>query len=328
MKPPIPRTHNSIEVQTFYHFQTLSDSEVQAIEAGLISAAKEMGIQGLIILGHEGLNATASGPQGTLKEFVDRAGDLMHPGFRFQNIKTSWIEPGGKVPFLDFVVKIRSEIVTLKRTDLLPYAPGSKTHLSPEEWHARLQTPGALIIDTRNDYESSIGTFKGALTPEIEEFSEFPNWVEEKIKAAEIDPKSEAYIFCTGGIRCEKAIRSMEEKGFSKVYQLDGGILNYINHYPKNERPDSLWEGECFVFDNRIAVDGSGHASQSFSACPHCGQPATHSIYCVRCDSPSVICDSCYETKAEAHALTCSKNCSHHWAVSPGKKGRPQVLTR
>ncbi len=322
MKSAIPRVKERTEVQTFYHFVSLSADDICRIEEGLGQDAKELGIAGLIILGAEGLNATASGPSDELRIFVERAGELLAPGFRYLNVKSSWIEPGEKLPFLEFVVKVRREIVTLKRTDLLPHEPNSTTHLSPEEWHRRLQEPTAVIIDTRNTYESVIGTFRGALTPEIEEFSEFPEWVDK----TPLNKTAPTFIFCTGGIRCEKAIRSLEEKGFENVYQLDGGILNYINHFPKNETSASLWDGECFVFDNRIAVDGSGKASQKYSACPHCGQPAQHATFCLRCDSPALLCDCCYEKQAADGALTCSKNCAHHWQLSRGKKGRPQVL--
>lgn len=300
---------------------TLSADDVRRIERELILLARQHRVVGLIILGTEGLNATVSGPSEELPGFVRAAANLLMPGLEFSNVKVSWVGAGEKIPFLEFVVKVRREIVTLLRPDLLPYEPLSPTHLSPQEWHERIREPGAVVIDTRNSYESSIGTFAGAVTPAIEEFSEFPDWLE----AAELKKDQPTYIFCTGGIRCEKAIRAMEEKGFEQVYQLDGGILNYIESFPAS-KSESAWQGECFVFDNRIAVDGDGRASKKFSACPHCGQPAEHSIFCVRCDSPAVLCDSCYGEQAKAGAETCSKNCSHHWSVSPGKKGRPQRL--
>lgn len=321
MLPPIPRTDQRLEVQTFYHFLTLSNEDVARVKHGLEESAAKHGISGLIILGQEGLNATASGPSDQLPLFLKESGSLLIPGFEFQNVKTSWIEPGEKIPFLEFVVKVRKEIVTLKRPDILPHQPGSQTHISPEEWHNGIQDPDAIVIDTRNAYESSIGTFKNALTPNIDEFSDFPTWLDENVE----DKSKPTYIFCTGGIRCEKAIVAMEEKGFTNVKQLDGGILNYIDKFPAS-KTTSMWDGECFVFDNRIAVDGDGRASKKFSACPHCGQPADHSIFCVRCDSPAVLCDDCYNEKAIDQAETCSKNCAHHWAVAPGKKGNPQTL--
>lgn len=322
---PIPRAQKRIEVQTFYHFTTLSDTAVTDVRQRLLKLAAGTGVTGLIIMGREGLNATAAGDSEPLAKFVKDAGSILEPGFEFQNVKTTFIEPGEKLPFLDFVVKVRKEIVTLGRPDILPYDPGSEKHLSPEEWHKRIQASDAVIIDTRNAYESSIGTFKNAMTPDIEEFSEFPEWLEK----SGVQKDQETFIFCTGGIRCEKAIRAMEEKGFDKVYQLDGGILNYIEKFPvsKTDAPEgSMWDGECFVFDHRIAVDGDGRASKKFAACPHCGQPAEHQIFCVRCDGPAVLCDDCYNEKAVSNICTCSKNCAHHWNVRPGQKGKAQSL--
>jgi UPF0176 protein len=322
MIPPIPRTETRLKVQTFYHFLTLTEDEVKRIKSGMEELAEQLGISGLIILGQEGLNATASGPSETLPTFIREVGKMLSPGFEFSNIKSSWVEEGEKLPFLGFLVKVRSEIVTLKRPDLVPHEPGSATHISPDEWHKGIQDPDALIIDTRNNYETSIGTFRGAITPEIEEFSDFPDWLERNV----VDKSKPTYIFCTGGIRCEKAIIAMEERGFTNVKQLDGGILHYIDRFPASQT-NSLWDGECFVFDNRIAVDGDGRASQRYSACPHCGQPADHSVFCVRCDSPAVLCDSCFNEKSETNAMTCSKNCSYHWALHPGRKGRPQIAS-
>lgn len=321
--PPVPRAEKRTEVQTFYHFTTLSDQGVSDLRSKLIEISKWTGVTGLIILGPEGLNATASGESAALRDFVRAAGAALEPGFEFFNVKSSFIEAGEKLPFLDFVVKVRKEIVTLNRPDLAPKDLRSPTHLSPEEWHRQISDSEAVIIDTRNNYESSIGTFKNALTPDIEEFSEFPDWLDKTVS----DKAKATYIFCTGGIRCEKAILAMQERGFENVYQLDGGILNYIEKFPKSktEAPEgSLWNGECFVFDHRIAVDGDGRASQKFAACPHCGQPADHQIFCVRCDSPAVLCDDCYTESSKKSASTCSKNCAHHWSVRPGQKGRPQ----
>ncbi len=318
--PPIPRALIRTEVQTFYHFTTLSKDDVQRIESGLHALGKSADVTALIILGSEGMNATAAGEPHAVSDFVKRAAFLLEPGFEFQNIKKSHIDVGEKLPFLDFVVKIRKEIVTLGRTDLAPKEMRTPSHLSPADWREQIQSPDAVVIDTRNAYESSIGTFRNALTPEIEEFSEFPKWLDDKIAADEVDKSKPTYIFCTGGIRCEKAILAMEEKGFGKVFQLDGGILNYIETFPQSP----LWEGECFVFDHRIAVDDEGKASRKFSACPHCGQPAEHQIFCVRCDSPAVMCDECYNKQSTANGCTCSKNCAHHWTVRPGQKGRPQ----
>lgn len=337
MMPPVPRAQIRTEVQTFYHFMTLTNEDVARIQSGLHQLASLTGVTALIILGPEGLNATAAGESKELEKFVREAGYLLSPGFEFLNIKASFIEAGEKLPFIGFVVKVRKEIVTLKRPDIQPKEMRTPTHLSPEEWHKRIQNPDAVLIDTRNGYESAIGTFRNAVTPDIEEFAEFPEWLEKN--SATVDKTKETFIFCTGGIRCEKAILAMEEQGFKNVFQLDGGILNYIEKFPESKTraaaeashdatAESLWDGECFVFDHRVAVDGDGRASKKFTACPHCGQAAEHPVFCARCDSPAVICDPCFETQSKARATTCSKNCAHHWSVRPGQKGKPQILAR
>jgi UPF0176 protein len=347
MMPPVPRASNRTEVQTFYHFTTLTADAVARIEHELEDLAKETGVSGLIILGEEGLNATMAGETQGLNRFVVKAAHLLSPSLEFLNIKTSFIEAGEKLPFMGFVVKVRKEIVTLGRPDIQPKEMRTTTHLSPKEWHRRIQDPNAVLIDTRNDYESAIGTFRNALRPDIEEFADFPEWVEKQVAQSAVDTEKETFIFCTGGIRCEKAIFAMEEKGFKNVFQLDGGILNYIEKFPRSkttvaeDSPEapanaagtatevaSLWDGECFVFDNRVAVDGDGRASKKFTACPHCGQAAEHPIFCARCDSPAIICDPCFNEQSPQAACTCSKNCAHHWSVRPGQKGKPQLFMR
>jgi UPF0176 protein len=124
-------------------------------------------------------------------------------------------------------------------------------------------------------------------------------------------------IYCTGGIRCEKAIVEMNNHGFDNVYQLDGGILNYLEKFPNQK-----FEGECFVFDHRVAVDQDLKPSQTYGLCPHCGQPAEEKIECVRCDTVVAVCNECRDQHGKR---TCSKNCAYHEAVSPGKKGRSQI---
>ncbi len=320
----VPKSNTLLQVQTFYRFVPIAKDQIAGIKIRLESLALENNILGLIILSGEGLNATVTGQAEKLAAFVDLAARLLPVAKNFQNIKQSWIEESQRIPFLEFTVKIRPEIVSLKRPDLLPHPENSKTHLPPKLWHQLAQSSEALILDTRNQYESKIGTFKNAVTPTIDEFHEFPDWLKNSEELKNRDPKKPILIFCTGGIRCEKAVRSMEEQGFSEVYQLDGGILNYLEEFKKTEHPESLWQGECFVFDHRVAVDANGQATQKFSGCPHCGEAAGTTINCVRCDFQAPICEECLQKQTGAGALTCSKNCAHHWKLRPGKKGRKQ----
>lgn len=170
------------------------------------------------------------------------------------------------------------------------------------------------MIDTRNWYETKIGTFKGAVNPKIDVFTEFPKFISEQA----IKKDEKLLIFCTGGIRCEKGILQLQEAGFNDVYQLDGGILNYLKEYPNDQ-----FEGECFVFDHRVAVDQELKPTKTYDLCPHCGQPAATTIDCKRCDTKQAVCDDCQtlEWKKE----TCSKHCAHQLELHPERKGKKQM---
>ena len=215
-------------------------------------------------------------------------------------------------PFKWLSIKTRTEIVTTGNNDLA-INHSKNNHLSPEEWNKFVEHENPLIIDTRNWYEYKIGTFEGALNPNTEKFTDFPKYMD----SLKIEKKQKILIFCTGGIRCEKGILELQDKGYSEVYQLDGGILNYIK-----EKPNELFKGECFVFDQRVSVDQKLEPSRQYKLCPHCGQPGKTDIICKKCDSAEVICDGCYQLKWKQD--TCSKNCANHYELNPFKKARRQ----
>jgi UPF0176 protein len=215
-------------------------------------------------------------------------------------------------PFRKFKIRLRDEIVTLGKPEVQPLAPQSPTHLSPEDWHRMMSEEDVVVLDTRNWYETRIGKFQGAIDPGLEEFQEFGDYLDK----SGIEKNSKVMIYCTGGIRCEKAIVEMHNHGFENVFQLDGGILNYLAKFPEGK-----FDGECFVFDQRVAVDAHLAPTRAYKMCPHCGQPADQKLACVRCESDAVVCVKCVEEEA---GRTCSKNCAHHYRLSPGKKGRPQ----
>lgn len=299
----------SYSIATFYKFIHLKDLET--IRAKLKEAAQQNDVRGLIILGAEGINSTVCAPSRenleAFKNFIRsefQAPDLM---FKHSSSET--------LPFRRFVVKIRDEIVTLGTPELFPDAEKNH-HLSSEEWNQVLKEENDfLLVDTRNWYETKIGTFKGAVNPGIDKFTEFPEWLEKQ----NYDKSKKLLIFCTGGIRCEKGILDLQRMGYHNVYQLEGGILKYLE-----DKPHDQFEGECFVFDHRVAVRQDLTPSKDYKLCPHCGQPGKIQIDCKRCDSRAVICESCQELEVKKD--TCSKNCAHHYSLHPERKGQKQQV--
>jgi UPF0176 protein len=201
----------------------------------------ELSIKGTIILANEGFNATVCGLPAVMDDFVSRVRCLLQEDFEF---KTSF---HGRMPFRRSDVRIKPEIVTLKKE--VDITIGAGTHVRASQWNQIINDPSTLVLDARNDYEYRTGTFRRAVNPQISKFSELPTFAEENL-----DPKRHTRVamFCTGGIRCEKFAPYMKSLGFEEVYQLEGGILRYLEEIPAEE---SLWDGECFVFDDRVSVD-------------------------------------------------------------------------
>jgi UPF0176 protein len=298
-------------ITTFYRFTHLDNLEQQ--QELLETKAAELGIRGLVILGKEGVNSTVAAPSEEAMEMFKNfvRGHFQAPDLLFKNSFAP------NAPFRRFKVKIRDEIVTLGTPELFPDSKGKNHHLTPSEWNQVMkEETDFLLIDTRNWYETEVGTFKGAVNPGIDQFTEFPEWLEKQ----NYKKDQKMLIFCTGGIRCEKGILELQRQGYGNVYQLEGGILKYIEEHPQDQ-----FEGECFVFDHRVAVDQKLEPSQVYKLCPHCGQPGKTHITCKRCDSHAVICGSC-EHKSWMKD-TCSKNCAHHLEMRPDRKGPKQIVS-
>lgn len=303
------KSASSYAVSTFYFFKPLENLE--HVQSQLEEVARQHSVTGLCILGHEGLNSTVAAPgraaleafQSFIKEYFEL------PQLFFKDSESP------KKPFRRFKIKVREEIVTLGTPELVP-DQSKNHHLTPEEWNRVLKEDNdVLVIDTRNWYETKMGTFKGAVNPRIDKFTEFPEFVE----AQKINKNQKMLIFCTGGIRCEKGILELQRQGFDNVYQLEGGIINYLKEFPNDQ-----FEGECFVFDHRVALDQHLRPSETYGLCPHCGQPAKTKIACRRCDTETLICEDC--TELEWKKDTCSKNCAYHYRLHPDRKGDRQVL--
>jgi len=232
---------NNIVVVAFYKFATLPD--YQKIQPQILATCKENEIQGTILLAAEGINGTIAGSRQGINTVLaslradSRLVDLEH--------KESFTD---EPPFERMKVKLRNEIVALGRADVDPNKAVG-TYVKPQEWNDLISDPNVMLIDTRNQYEVSAGTFDGAINPHTDTFREFPEYAQQQL-----DPQQHKKIamFCTGGIRCEKASSLLLNMGFEEVYHLQGGILKYLEEVPQEE---SQWQGECFVFDNRITVN-------------------------------------------------------------------------
>jgi UPF0176 protein len=246
------------EVMTFYRFAPLTD--LDGLRSRIEAEALAHGLKGTILLAEEGINGTVSGTKAACAALAGFLSDC--DGFADMPFKYSGAEAGNPV-FYRLKVKVKAEIVALGRPQLRP-AERTGTHVDAETWNKLLDDPDLLVIDTRNQYEIDIGTFPGASDPGTRSFKQFPDYV------ADLDPSehSRVAMFCTGGIRCEKASAFMLSRGFDTVYQLDGGILKYLETV---EPAENRWQGECFVFDQRVSVDSDleeGRFEQCF-ACRH-----------------------------------------------------------
>lgn len=290
-------------IATFYLFKDLGQTSFQEPERAkeaILAKAKELGACGLWIVAQEGINTTFSCPdEARMAEFKAWFEAQLGETLDFKDSVSE------RPPFKESVVKIRSEIVTLGRPDIRPR--DRQTHLSPKEWEEAIRQ-GAKVVDTRNTYETRIGSFKQALVPAIEEFTEFP----EAFDQLGIDKEEKVLIFCTGGIRCEKAAVELNQRGYKNVFQLDGGILRYFE-----ETQGELWDGECFVFDDRVAVDKNLQPTSKYTLCALCGNPADEKITCVECGTEALICPDCLPPEDPV----CSKNCRYHFHR---KKARAQ----
>ncbi len=280
-------------VSGFYRFFAISQSEIEDVLARLEQAAKSLEICGLLILATEGINGTIAGSEEGVSAFESTLNELA--GSEEWEYKRSETQDR---PFRRFKIKIRAEIVT--SGEHLVGVPSEGQHLTPEEWHKALEEwDDIVVLDTRNSYETELGAFRGACDPGLVNFQEFSHFVE----SSHIPKDKKILMYCTGGIRCEKASTEMVQQGYKEVYQLKGGILRYLE-----EVKDGLFDGECFVFDHRVAVDAELKPSETYSLCPHCGNPGKTRIECDNCGEAAVVCEGCRPQIAKG---TCSKDCAN-----------------
>jgi UPF0176 protein len=232
----------NIQIISFYEFIELGKlADLVELKESLKAILRELDVRGTVIIANEGFNGMVCGEPAQITQFITRAENIL---FTKLVIKSSFYSTA---PFRKIDIKIKPEIVSLKKS--VDISLGKGTHVKAKEWNRIISDPETIVLDTRNDYEYKTGTFQGAVNPRTRKFSDLPSFV-----ADNLDPSKHKRVamFCTGGIRCEKFAPYLKQIGFDEVFQLEGGILKYLEETPADEM---LWEGECFVFDERVTVD-------------------------------------------------------------------------
>ena len=271
MEGLIVSEYQHILVAAFYAFTPLDDEHRETLLSSLPILAGKGSVLGSVLVAHEGVNGTISGPESGVDAVLNHLRTSLVLGndhFARLEVKRSWAE---KPVFRRFKARRKKEIVTIGVASADPRTSVG-TYVEPENWNALVDDPDTLVIDTRNSYETAIGTFEGAIDPSTESFRDFPQWAESTLRPL-IEKKGSKRIamFCTGGIRCEKASSYLQQQGFGEVHHLRGGILKYLEQVPEAE---SRWQGECFVFDQRVALNHQLEPGEH-SLCHACGLPVS-----------------------------------------------------
>ncbi len=275
---------SQIVVAALYQFVSLPD--YQDLKEPLTEQCQAAGIKGTLLLASEGINGTIAGT----REGIDQILAYLKSDERLAGIshKESFHD---ETPFYRMKVKLKKEIVTMGVEGIDPLQVVG-TYVAPKDWNALIADPDVVVVDTRNDYEYELGSFEGAVNPETKSFREFPQYV-----ADNMDPKKHKKVamFCTGGIRCEKSTAYMKEQGFEEVYHLHGGILQYLEDVPEKE---SLWNGECYVFDNRVSVDHDLNPG-TYDLCHGCREPINADDKASEKFIEGVSCPRCFDTQTD-----------------------------
>ena len=274
----------TLVVATFYKFVRLLDAAEK--QSPLLLQCQSQGVKGTILLAEEGINGTIAGSRAAIDVVLSflrsdpRLADLEH--------KESF---AAVQPFDRIKVRLKAEIVTIGVPEADPNAQVG-TYIDPHDWNAVISDPDVIVIDTRNEYEVSIGSFQGADNPHTRSFRQFPDYVRTHLDPAK---QKKVALFCTGGIRCEKASAFMLAQGFETVYHLKGGILKYLEEVPTD---DSLWQGECFVFDQRVAVQ-HGLEAGTHEMCRSCGHPISDADKASPAYEDGIACPYCINSLTE-----------------------------
>ena len=301
---------NNICIISFYKFVTILDLEKLKIQIENICSMFET--KGTILIAPEGINGTIEGSKNNIKKFLE----TLKNNKKFSDIIPKY-SYSSKDSFNRMKVRLKKEIVTIGNTEVNPNKYIGK-YIEPNDWNELISDPNTILIDTRNEYEVAIGTFKGAINPKTKSFRDLPNWIKNNLENEDDDYKNKKIaMFCTGGIRCEKSTSYLVQKGFTNVSHLKGGILKYLENIPKKK---SLWDGECFVFDQRVSV-AEELKPGSYLMCHGCRMPLKPEDTKLKSYIHGVSCKYCHNKKsAESKKRYADRQKQINLALERGEK--------
>jgi len=289
MDMPDRQTDGAVVVAALYRFARFADCA--SLRAPLERVCQDQGVRGTLLLAAEGINGTIAGSDAGISAVLDHIRGL--PDCAETDVKFS---TASTMPFHRMKVRLKREIVTMGQPDIDPRASVG-TYVSPQDWNALIADPDTIVIDTRNDYEVATGTFERAIDPKTASFREFPEWFrQERARLLGEGKPPKVAMFCTGGIRCEKSTAFLKQEGVDEVYHLKGGILKYLETVPQEE---SLWRGECFVFDQRVTV-GHGLVEGTHALCFACRRPVSAEGQRSPLYEVGVSCAACHDERTAA----------------------------
>jgi UPF0176 protein len=312
MNDPVSTSPAAVCVAALYRFARFADPV--SLRAPLESLCREQGVRGTLLLAPEGINGTIAGPADGVAAVLEHIRSL--PDCADLDVKLS---SAAAMPFHRMKVRVKREIVTMGQPGIDPRGSAG-TYLEGEAWNALISDPDTVVIDTRNDYEVGVGTFAGAIDPKTPTFRDFPAWFRrerERLLGSRRQPK--VAMFCTGGIRCEKSTAFLKGEGVEDVFHLKGGILRYLETVQEEE---SLWRGECFVFDERVTV-GHGLAPGSHALCRACRRPVSEEGLASPLWEEGASCAACHGERSEAQRESYRER--HRQEALAAKRGRPHV---
>ncbi|MFM2370877.1 MAG: hypothetical protein RIS85_599 [Pseudomonadota bacterium] len=309
----MPHTeHGPILVAALYRFSRFEDCA--SLQASLEQLCREQGIRGTLLIAGEGINGTIAGTPEGIAQVVRHIRGL--PDCADLDVKYS---SAAAMPFYRMKVRLKREIVTMGQPDIDPRAIVG-TYVDPQDWNALIADPDTIVIDTRNDYEVAAGTFERAIDPKTATFREFPDWFRaERARLLGEGKPPKVAMFCTGGIRCEKSTAFLKQEGVEDVYHLKGGILKYLEEVPAE---NSLWHGECFVFDERVTV-GHGLAQGTHTLCRACRRPLDAEDRHSALYEEGVACPACYDERTDAQRASARER--HRQTLLAAKRGQEHI---